>query len=174
MNELEQAMRHPDVIKNQIKQNGGRETVVPYSPSNPPPYPVTSVLDAYPVGSIYMSVNATSPASLFGGTWEQIKDTFLLAAGTNYTAGATGGEATHTLTETEMPVHNGHVNNDVTGGNYKGYLSTSVMTSYGSSGRGWSTQAGNEIIPAGNNRGGNGAHNNMPPYLAVYVWKRTA
>ena len=47
----------------------------------------------YPVGSIYMSVNATSPASLFGGTWEQLKDRFLLAAGDTYAAGSTGGEA---------------------------------------------------------------------------------
>ena len=52
----------------------------------------------YPIGSIYMSVNATSPASLFGGTWEQIQDRFLLAAGSTYSAGSTGGSATHTHT----------------------------------------------------------------------------
>ena len=51
--------------------------------------------DIYPVGSIYMSVNNTSPSTLFGGTWEQIKDTFLLSAGNTYTAGNTGGSATH-------------------------------------------------------------------------------
>ena len=60
----------------------------------------------YPVGSIYMSVTNTSPSTLFGGTWVQIKDTFLLAAGTNHTAGTTGGEETHTLTTAEMPTHN--------------------------------------------------------------------
>ena len=64
----------------------------------------------YPVGSIYMSVNSTSPATLFGGTWERIKDRFLLAAGDAYAAGGTGGEATHTLTEGEMPAHS-HVPN---------------------------------------------------------------
>ena len=64
----------------------------------------TTIADlVYPVGSIYMSVNSTSPATLFGGTWTQIQDTFLLAAGSTYAAGATGGEATHTLTENEMP-----------------------------------------------------------------------
>ena len=59
----------------------------------------------YPVGSIYISVNSTSPASLFGGTWEQLKDRFLLSAGNTYTAGSTGGEANHTLTVDEMPSH---------------------------------------------------------------------
>ena len=59
----------------------------------------------YPVGSIYISVNSTSPATLFGGTWEQIEDTFLLAAGSSYTAGDTGGEAIHVLTSDEMPSH---------------------------------------------------------------------
>ena len=59
----------------------------------------------YPVGSIYMSVNSTSPSSLFGGTWVQLKDRFLLGAGDTYSAGATGGAATHTLTAAEMPGH---------------------------------------------------------------------
>ena len=63
----------------------------------------------YPVGSIYMSVNSTSPAELFGGTWEQIKDTFLLGSG-SYTLGATGGEKTHTLSESELPAISGSMN----------------------------------------------------------------
>lgn len=65
----------------------------------------SSSIDAYPVGSIYMSVNSTSPASLFGGTWQQIKDRFLMCAGSTYKAGGTGGEASHTLTVKEMPSH---------------------------------------------------------------------
>lgn len=61
----------------------------------------------YPVGSIYMSVASTSPATLFDGTtWEQLKDKFLLGAGDTYTAGGTGGNASHTLTIAEMPSHN--------------------------------------------------------------------
>ena len=59
----------------------------------------------YPVGSIYVSVNNTNPATLFGGTWTQIKDTFLLSAGTAYTAGKTGGSATVTLSEAQIPSH---------------------------------------------------------------------
>ena len=62
-------------------------------------------LAAYPVGSIYMSVNATSPSVLFGGTWEQLKDTFLLSAGDTYANGSTGGASTVTLTSDQMPGH---------------------------------------------------------------------
>lgn len=49
----------------------------------------------YPVGSLYLSTVATNPATLFGGTWEQIQDKFMLAAGTTYLAGTTGGNASH-------------------------------------------------------------------------------
>ena len=59
----------------------------------------------YPIGSIYLSVNSTSPQQLFGGEWEQIKDKFLLSAGDTYSSGSEGGEATHTLTNDEMPAH---------------------------------------------------------------------
>ena len=59
----------------------------------------------YPVGSIYWSSNNTNPANLFGGTWTQIKDRFILAAGDYYSNGATGGAATVTLTISNMPNH---------------------------------------------------------------------
>lgn len=128
---------------------------------------VSAMLDkAYPVGSIYMSVNSTNPKTLFGGTWVQIKDRFLLAAGTTYKAGATGGEATHTLTTSEMPSHNHAVYYPNAGaadhsapGNYPDGPSDSTYYAVGS----YTSSAG-----------GGGAHNNMPPYLSVYVWKRTA
>lgn len=77
--------------------------------------------NVYPVGSIYISVSSTNPGTLFGGTWVQITDTFLLAAGTTYASGTTGGQAStsytpagtnsggavgnHTLTTTEIPAH---------------------------------------------------------------------
>lgn len=136
-----------------------------------------SFLDSiYPVGSIYMSVLSTSPAVFLGGTWERIKDTFLLAAGTTYTAGATGGEATHTLTVNEMPAHR-HKPFDpfpTQDGNWFGLASSS------STGAGWSLANGsqnNKLFanhPDTGSAGGGEAHNNMPPYLAVYVWKRIA
>lgn len=122
----------------------------------------------YPVGAIYMSVNSTSPASFFGGTWERIQDRFLLAAGSTYSAGATGGAATHTLTKDEMPAHN-HTSN-VIGFN----LSSSTSSSASEAMRGT-----NKSNPFGGSHtvstvGGGKAHNNMPPYLTVYMWKRTA
>ena len=132
----------------------------------------------YPVGSIYMSVNSTSPATLFGGTWEQIKNRFLIGCGDTYSAGASGGSATHTLTVDEMPIHGNHLYIDgawVSQGTKNGrYLNIdNNMTTYGTAGRGW-LASGNEAYPAGYNIGGGKAHNNMPPYLAVYMWKRTA
>ncbi len=59
----------------------------------------------YPVGAIYISMSDTSPSSIFGGTWEKIEDRFLLASSSTYAKGTTGGEATHTLTEEELPQH---------------------------------------------------------------------
>lgn len=53
-------------------------------------------INPYPVGAIYMSVNSTSPASIFGGSWTQLQNRFLLGAGSSYSNGATGGSATHT------------------------------------------------------------------------------
>lgn len=123
-----------------------------------------NVLDVYPIGAIYMSVNNTNPATLFGGTWEQLKDTFLLAAGDSYAAGTTGGEATHTLTINEMPSHNHKVG--VGGNTYSGgYPLQQTSGDYDK------TENGNFLI---NYEGGDQPHNNMPPYLTVYMWKRTA
>ena len=140
-----------------------------------------SLLDVYPVGSIYMSVSATSPQKLFGGEWTQIKDTFLLACGTTFSNGATGGETAHTLTLNELPAHGNHLPTSAAEYYSKGsggfYLHKSVLQSASSEDgqkRGWKMYGGNEAYPEGLARGGGAAHNNMPPYLAVYMWKRTA
>lgn len=123
----------------------------------------------YPVGSIYISVNSTDPKTLFGGTWVQIKDRFLLAAGTTYKAGATGGEATHKLTTNEMPAHAHYMAVGNAGGdetwtpNVGSWLVNDVTDNKHT----WWGQIGMDEA------GGGAAHNNMPPYLAVYVWKRT-
>lgn len=128
----------------------------------------TNIVDLlYPVGSIYISVKSANPSTLFGGTWEQIKDTFLLAAGSTYNAGSTGGEATHTLTEDEIPAHRHKITYPNAGGPYGdaaiGYPASSNTT------KTWMAEmCKTESV------GGGTAHNNMPPYLAVYMWKRTA
>lgn len=116
-----------------------------------------SDIAAYPVGAIYVSTVSTSPASLFGGTWEQIKDRFLLAAGGLYGAGNTGGEDKHTLTVDEMPKHtHGSIYTD----------------SSGTKNLPWLSGTGSNLAYVEGYAGGGKAHNNMPPYLAVYMWKR--
>lgn len=128
-----------------------------------------SLEDVYPVGAIYMSAAATNPGTLFGfGTWEQIKNVFLLAAGDTYAAGATGGEATHQLSVDEMPSHQHQMVNGNAGGyDYSSWTKSSV-TLHDAGATGWAGNANTSFV------GGSVAHNNMPPYLAVYVWKRTA
>lgn len=138
------------------------------------------ILDnVYPVGSIYMNVNSTNPGTLFGGTWVQIQGKFLLGMSSSYPAGSQGGEATHKLTASEMPTHDGHIvpapsSGGATGGTYNGYLKSDKMTTYGDSGRGWRIYNTDEICPNYQTIGGGQSHNNMPPYLSVYIWKRTA
>ena len=63
-------------------------------------------LAAYPVGAYYMSSDSTSPAVLFGGTWTQITNRFIFAAGSGYSVNSTGGSATKTLSKDNMPSHN--------------------------------------------------------------------
>lgn len=116
----------------------------------------------YPIGAIYLSVSATNPAILFGGKWEQIKDRFLLAAGDTYRAGSTGGEAKHTLTIAEIPSHSHKTWLGTTGGAQE-TLSTGDRTEHN-----WGATGALEAT------GGGQAHNNMPPYLTVYMWKRVA
>lgn len=125
----------------------------------------------YPVGSIYMSVNNADPSSFIGGTWEQIKDTFLLSCGDTYVAGETGGEAEHTLTVDEIPSHNHKLKTDIDNEDWN--VTWPEWFEYTD---GWTQQAGETEAPATHttSTGGGVAHNNMPPYLAVYVWKRTA
>jgi len=234
---------------------------------------ISSLLErVYPVGSIYMSVNSTDPGTLFGGTWQRLKDRFLLAAGDTYAAGATGGEASHTLTAAEsgvpahahglnshkhsvgahshglnshthtynkpntptgstaitadqMPAHSHHLLSDSDGkpgtytvganeviaryasavssdgpyslrpgtrgatlgitsntGGGKGHThtigttSTNTGTATGSTANSTAFDSGAATGNTANNTAANAssAHNNMPPYLAVYMWKRTA
>ena len=119
----------------------------------------------YPIGAIYLSVDATDPSKLFGGEWVQIKDVFLLACGDTYTNGTTGGEANHTLTVNELPNHQHTLLNL----NNSGY--TVSWTSYSAvayDGKGFPSNIKTSF------EGGGQAHNNMPPYLVVYMWKRIA
>lgn len=140
----------------------------------------------YPIGAIYMSVNSTPPEALFGGTWERIRDRFLLAAGTEFPAGKRDGEATHTLKVEELPDHN-HTFTTDSSGNHDHRAGYKRKDAYGKGtldGQHWSNYNAGEVrtTSAGahthsgttDGAGGTQPHNNMPPYLTVYMWKRTA
>ena len=134
-----------------------------------------SVADlVYPVGSIYLSVNSNNPGTLFGGVWEQLKDKFLLGAGDIYAANTMGGEAEHILKVEEMPSHN-HSIRAGDGGNGE------VVGVYDTPGSGYTSYylkygLTSAVSPVLNNTysGGNQAHNNMPPYMTIYIPKRVS
>lgn len=132
----------------------------------------------YPVGSIYMSLSSADPGTLFGGTWERIRDRFILAAGNTYGAGATGGEATHTLSGEEIPSH-GHGEYADFGTAAKIPLISDMASGSAVSGAFFNPTAAYSISHSSKQIetsyfGGSQPHNNMPPYIVVYVWKRTA
>lgn len=119
-----------------------------------------SIFDAiYPVGSIYIAYNHTNPGTLFGGTWERISNRFLWACDADGDIGVVGGEKTVTLTEAQMPKHD-H------GGTY-----TNAGTARTHA---WLTSNGSAMGYDSVEAGGGQAHNNMPPYIHVSIWRRTA
>ena len=155
----------------------------------------------YPVGSIYMSVNSTNPSELFGGEWERIQDTFLLASGSAYANGSTGGSADAVVVKhnhTQNPhnhTQNGHSHtpgtdrmfmtaptgsgwNEVAGSNISGsgyhYVATQDKSNYNVyvQGSGSATATNQQQTATNQESGVDGTGKNMPPYLAVYVWKR--
>ena len=162
-----------------------RNAIAKYAPM------LDTLKKVYPVGSIYMSTVSTNPATLFGfGTWEAMPAGRVLLAqgksswGITYNAGSTGGEATHQLTVGELPSHNHTASTNTTGAhthtytwrNTQGWAGSKSATSV------WENTATNNTGSSGNhshtvtinNTGNSNAHNNIPPYLAIYMWKRTA
>ena len=212
---------HPTTAGNKhIPSGGSSKHILKYSSAGTAAWSNVSEL-IYPVGSIYMSIDSTSPSTLFGGTWTRITGAFLLAAtddgnsGASQAAGNTGGEAEHLLTGDESGLKNhshdyehaqsttsagGH-NHSIPFGSDSGNFFTrgqpngsEVVTEWGlrmggtwaNEGRRvttWSSWNGdhwhglnhavNTTAQVGYENA-NSAHNNMPPYLSVYVWKRTA
>lgn len=131
-----------------------------------------AILAAHPVGSYYWSDNSTSPATLFGGTWQALPAGYTLIAqgsGTDsfgnftYTAGQTYGERMHTLTVGEIPSHNHSIDYTHVSGELSETYYIQTGKALGRNGY-WHINA----------TGGNGAHNNLQPVKAVYVWRRTA
>lgn len=123
----------------------------------------------HPVGSLYISENATSPAELYGGTWEQIKDRFILAAGDTYPAGSTGGSATKTIAKTNLPNERIDVESLYTKGSPGDIFSVVSITNELSDGSGNFSHTG-KTYPLGNGT----PLNILPPYYSVYIWRRVA
>lgn len=145
------------------------------------------VQNAYPVGSIYINAtNATNPSTLLGfGTWVRFGEGRMLISeqGSNSrwnSAEETGGSETVTLTTSQIPSHSHFTLNS--GNGFPNYVQnngalTKTTNSNGGAGNndyisfGISAQA--DQSPSSNTGGGN-SHDNMPPFIAVYMWKRTA
>ena len=118
-----------------------------------------------------MSTVYISPASIFGGTWTRLYDRFLVGGGSDYSIGSTGGENALKFSTTELPAHSLFATDYKNGPNYIVHYcsneTTGFKTSSGSGGHG-------VLLAALENTGGGNEHNNLPPYLAVYMWRRTA
>lgn len=144
------------------------------------------ILDlAHPVGSLYWSSDSTDPGTLFGGTWTRVKDRFILAAGDTYSAGATGGAATVTLTEAQLPEIEGQANFLAGRGISAGTRVNLVNSRSGKFTTGdYGTATQSVVQIDGTNKfkpyylkfsfGSGNSHNNMPPYKVYYCWERTA
>jgi hypothetical protein len=117
-------------------------------------------IPAFPIGYIYISYENRSPASMFGGTWEQITDKFLLSSGDTYTLGSTGGSETATLTTETMASHN-HAAWGLTGAVNTEAQYLLIIAGYNSL-----------YTTTSSSVGGGQAHNNMPPYVTVYMWEK--
>jgi hypothetical protein len=131
----------------------------------------------YPIGSVYISVNSTSPETLFGGSWTQLKDRFLLGAGSTYTNGNTGGSATHT---NELNYNDGaaairnYSDTFLFGDGAKNVKSIKSASSPGIWQFKHETDYSSSMDYTGVGLyGKTGEGSSMPPYLVVNMWKRT-
>ena len=124
----------------------------------------------YPIGSLYMSMNATDPKDLFGGTWERIKDRFIYANGDSTASGATGGSTVHNhglgSGFTAMNIGDGGIQyQEKQVGAWGTNAAMNIGTSYNSN----QTKSWGIALGGATDNG-----NNIPPYITAYIWKRTA
>lgn len=130
----------------------------------------------YPVGSIYISLSNINPSEFFGGTWTKLESRFLIGSGNatgeggehySFIPNATGGEYSHKLTINEMP---SHYHRNPLGipddRNFSGGSDQLVAAD--------SNDASGNNSYATDSRGGDRYHNNLPPFLVVNMWSRTA
>jgi hypothetical protein len=118
----------------------------------------------YPAGSLYFSFSSVSPANIIGGTWSKVEGKFLLGANDQFISGTEGGEEEHVLASNEAP----------------NIVMVNYSVNYGSNS--WSSLTSNAIWTNGaidgtlplKLEGAGQPHNNMPPYLAVNIWRRVS
>lgn len=144
-----------------------------------------TLAQVYPVGSIYLSTTNNNPQNFLPGTtWEQIQDKFLLTAGGTYSAGTTGGAASHTHTtgnftlgETHIPGHRHSMTGSTIANGQNAYNAWRSVRSGDATAADYPNSTTWTNWTGGNsahNHGSTGSTSNMPPYLVVYAWKRTA
>lgn len=131
----------------------------------------------YPVGSIYISTSSTfNPQTAWGGTWKRTADgRCLIGANDTYPLGSTGGEAAHYLTGNEMPPHGHSAGKAASFKLANEGIASSAIDHFGQQFL-WIDQSStntSEVLNT-NSSGGGASHNNMQPYLSVYIWERTA
>lgn len=121
---------------------------------------LNAVAHLFRVGAVYLTFDdALDPATLFGGTWVKIQNMMLYGNGSRAT-GITGGAETHTLAWGEMPSHS----HDFEGTNIQGLNVGAGIANVGA------THATKATSAAGDGA----AHNNMPPFICLNIWRRTA
>lgn len=143
----------------------------------------------HPVGSVYITISSSfNPATQWGGTWSKIAEgQCLIQSGETYTLGSTGGEATHKLVTSEMPSHDHSLRMYLFSGNSNNGTKYGLAVNAGDGRPGgnglgawwnsydWENTSDSAIKGTRIEKTGSDlAHNNMPPYLAVNIWKRTA
>ena len=136
----------------------------------------------FPVGGVYISIASTDPSSIWAGTtWERFAKGRTLvgldSGDSNFdTIGQTGGEKTHTLTTNEIPAHGhgmAHTHS------YTGPNTASWKTGTNGTAHKWCTSTGSKTSGGASktttdNAGSGAAHNNLQPYIVVYMWKRVS
>ena len=121
----------------------------------------------FPIGSYFCAETATNPSVLLGfGTWEQLKDRMLIGVGDTFALSQVGGEINHTLTNAEMPSHTHQFIDSPRLFFDQNQASDEIISP--------ASGSANKMTYSTLSAGGDQPHNNMPPYKAVYIWKRTA
>ena len=130
----------------------------------------------HPVGSVYITISSSfNPANHWGGTWSKIAEgQCLIQAGNTYALGSTGGEETHVLGNSEMPSHDHGLADWAMAWKMTGTKGEVGLKGASASSEAWSDNRGYFKSTATKPTGGGQPHNNMQPYLAVNIWKRTA